>query len=135
MKYFAVGILFTTNTIDFHCYYIIYSTEVSGFFILFFISYSKRINTLFTETSSSWLIYESNKNFEIRMLIVFNLCFPINTILSCVFFFFFIIDSYFLIPAVIAHMFIPTLDLVIPGISTNEANAEIETTSNWLKVE
>ena len=42
--------------------------------------------------------------------------------------FFFIIDLYFLIPAVIAQCFIPTAELVIPiGTQTNEANAEIET--------
>ena len=44
------------------------------------------------------------------------------------FLFFFIIDLYFLIPAVIAQMFIPTAKLVIPtGPQTNEANGEIET--------
>ena len=33
-----------------------------------------------------------------------------------------------MIPAVIAHSFIPTAELVIPtGTQTNEANAEIET--------
>ena len=41
---------------------------------------------------------------------------------------FFIIDLYFLIPAVIVQIFIPTAELVIlTGIATNEANAEIET--------
>ena len=41
---------------------------------------------------------------------------------------FFIIDLYFLIPAVIAQIFIPTAELVIlTGIATNKANAEIET--------
>ena len=68
------------------------------------------------------------KDLEIRTSIVFNLSFTNSTILSCFFFFFFIIDLYFLISAVIAQMFIPTAELVIPtGISTNEANAEIET--------
>ena len=38
------------------------------------------------------------------------------------------IDFYFLIPAVIAQIFIPTAELVIPtGTQNNEANAEIET--------
>ena len=61
------------------------------------------------------------KALEIRNSIVFNL------ILSC-FFFFFIIDLYFLIPAVIALIFIPTAELVIPtGTQTNKANAETET--------
>ena len=63
---------------------------------------------------------------EIKTSIVFNLDFPSNTILSC-FFFFLIIDLYFLIHAVIADIFVPTAELVIPkGIATNEANTEIE---------
>ena len=38
-----------------------------------------------------------------------------------------IIDLYFFIPAVIAQIFNPTAELVIPiGIPTNEANPEIE---------
>ena len=37
-----------------------------------------------------------------------------------------IIDLYFLIPAVISQMFIPTAELVMPtGVQTNEANVEI----------
>ena len=44
------------------------------------------------------------------------------------FFFFLIVDLYFLIAAMIVPVFIPTAKLVIPtGIQTNEANAEIET--------
>ena len=67
------------------------------------------------------------KALEIRTSIIFNLPFPNNTILSCFFFFFFIIDLYFLIPAVIAQIYIPTEELVVPtGTQTNEANAEIE---------
>ena len=55
---FAV-FFFTTNAIGFHCFYVIYYTEV-------FISlYS--LNTLFIETNSSWLMYESIKDFEIRL--------------------------------------------------------------------
>ena len=58
---------------------------------------------------------------------LFNLDFANNAILSCVFFFFLIIDLYFLIPAVIPQIFVPTAELVIPaGMVTNEANAEIE---------
>ena len=42
--------------------------------------------------------------------------------------FFFIIDLYFLIPAVIAQIFFSTAELVTTTrIPTNEANAEIET--------
>ena len=41
---------------------------------------------------------------------------------------FFIIDLYFLIPALIAQIFNPTAELVIPTrTQTNEANAKIET--------
>ena len=59
---------------------------------------------------------------------LFNLEFSYNTILSCFFFFFSSIDSYFLIPAVIAQIFNPILELVIPiGIPINEAKAEMET--------
>ena len=43
------------------------------------------------------------------------------------FFFFFIIDLYFLIPVVIEQIFILTEELVIPtGTKTNEPNAEIQ---------
>ena len=41
---------------------------------------------------------------------------------------FLIITLYFLIPAVIVHIFIPTAELAIPtGTQTNEANAENQT--------
>ena len=44
------------------------------------------------------------------------------------FLFFFITDFYFLIPAVIAQIFIPTAELRIStGTQTNETNAEFET--------
>ena len=59
---------------------------------------------------------------------LFNLDFASNTILSCFFFLFLIIDLYFLIPTVIAQIFNPIEELVIPvGIPTKEAKAEIET--------
>ena len=83
-----------------------YSTEVSGFLISFFISlYS--INSLFTELNSSWLIYELIKALEIKTLMVFNLVFANNTILSCLFFFFLIINLYDLIPTFNAQIFNP----------------------------
>ena len=64
---------------------------------------------------------------EIRTSIVSNF-FPNNSIVSCLFFFFLITDLYFLIPAVIAQIHIPTPKLVIPtGTKANEANAEIHT--------
>ena len=57
---------------------------------------------------------------------LFNLVFANNTI-SQNSFFFLIIDSYFLLPAVIAQIFNPIAELVIPtGIPSKEAKAEIE---------
>ena len=59
---------------------------------------------------------------------LFNLDFANNTILSCVVFFFLVIDLYFLIPAVIAQIFHKIAELVIPtGIPTKEAKIETET--------
>ena len=53
--------------------------------------------------------------------------FASNTILSCLFFFFLIIDLYFLIPAVIAQAFTTTSEIPIPsGKVTKEAKAVIE---------
>ena len=64
---------------------------------------------------------------KIRTSMVFKLSFPNNAILSCIFFYFFIIDLYFLISAVIAQKFIPTVELMIPTrTQTNEANTEFE---------
>ena len=62
------------------------------------------------------------------MNMLFNLDFANNTISSCFFFFFLIIDLYFLIPAVIAQIFNPVAELVIPiEIPTKAAKAEMET--------
>ena len=59
---------------------------------------------------------------------LFNSDFASNTILSCFFFFFLIIDLYFLILAAIAPIFNPMAELVIPkGILTKEVKAEMET--------
>ena len=53
--------------------------------------------------------------------------FPKSTILSCFFLFFFIIDLYFLVPAMNAQILIPIAELVVPtGTQTNEANADTE---------
>ena len=88
-------------------------------------SYS--FDTLFIKTNSSWLITESIKAFEIKTSMLFNLDFAYNTILSCFFFFFLIIDLYFLIPTVIVQIFNPVVEFVIPIIPLKEANAEMET--------
>ena len=52
------------------------------------------------------------KALEIKTVKVFRLCFTNNTIM--LFPFFLIIDLHFLIPAVIAKIFNPTAELVIP---------------------
>ena len=58
---------------------------------------------------------------------VFSFDFVNNTISSCFFFFFLIIDLYFLIAAVIAQIFNPIAELIIPiRILSKEAIAEIE---------
>ena len=58
---------------------------------------------------------------------LFNLDFARNAILSRLFFFFLIIDLYFLVPAVIAEMFNAIAELVIPlGIPIKEAKTEIQ---------
>ena len=65
------------------------------------------------------------KALEIKTSMLFNLDFANNIIL--LWFFFLIIDLYFLIPAVIAHIFNPIAELVIPlGVPIREAKAEIE---------
>ena len=56
---------------------------------------------------------------------LFDLDFANNNTLSCFFYFFLIIDLYFLIPAVITQIFNPITELVIPiGMPTKEANAQ-----------
>ena len=66
------------------------------------------------------------KDLEIKTSMLFNFDFLKDSILSCFFFFFLIIDLYFLIPAVIAQSFNPIAELVIPkGIPTKEAKAEM----------
>ena len=58
---------------------------------------------------------------------LFNSDFPNKTILSCLFFFSLIIDLYVLIPAVIAQIFNPIAELIIPmEIPSKETKSEIE---------
>ena len=72
------------------------------------------------------MIYESIKVLEIKISIVFNLVFAIDTILSCFFIFFLITDLYFLIAAVNVQIFKPVAEPAITiGIPTNQAKAEI----------
>ena len=56
-----------------------------------------------------------------------NLNFANNTIFSCFFFIFLFIELSFLIPAVIAQIFNPTAELVIPiGTQNKETKARFE---------
>ena len=60
--------------------------------------------------------------------ILANLGFADDSVLSYFFFFFFIFDLYFLIPAVIAQIFNPFAERLIPlGIPTKEVKAKMET--------
>ena len=78
--------------------------------------------------NSSWLITESIKALEIKTFVLFNLDFAKNTILSSFFFFFLIINLYFLISTIIAQIFYPIAELVIHiGIPIKEAKSEMET--------
>ena len=59
---------------------------------------------------------------------LFSLDFANNPISSWCFFLFLFIDLYFLIPAVIAQVFNPVVELAVPlGILTNEPKEEMET--------
>ena len=59
---------------------------------------------------------------------LFNLLCHNGIILSCFFFFFIIVDLYFLVSEAIAQHYDPTAELVIPlVIRTKQAKAEIET--------
>ena len=80
-------------------FYIVYPTAFLGFLISFISLCS--CSTLFTETNSSQLRFDSSKSLEIKTSIIFNLVFANNNIKSCFSFFFMEIDLHFLIHAVI----------------------------------
>ena len=65
------------------------------------------------------------KALETKTSLLFNFDFASNTILSCLFLFFFNYWIYLLIPAVIAQIFDPIAELEL-GIPIKEAKAEIE---------
>ena len=66
---------------------------------------------------------------------LFDLYLTNNTILSCLFLFFLIIELYFLISAVITQTFNPIVELAVPtGILVTEAKAEMETDTVILKI-
>ena len=79
-------------------------------------------STLFIKTNS-WQIFESIKALEIKTSTLNHLDFGNNIVLSC----FFLIDLYFSIPAVIAQIYKPITELVIPIlIPTKETKTEME---------
>ena len=83
----------------------------SNFLFLLSFCYILLAHHLLTE----WLIPESIKALKIKTSIVFKLDFPKNNFLSCFFFVFLnYCEFYFLIPAVIANIFNPITELVIP---------------------
>ena len=64
---------------------------------------------------------------EIKTTMLFNLDFASNTISAYLFFFFLIIDLYFLIPAAIAQIFNSIAELLIPmEAAITEAKGETE---------
>ena len=66
---------------------------------------------------------------KIKASILFNLDFAKNSILLCFFFFFLITDLYLLIPAVIAQVFNPVAELVIPtGIPIKKQKQKLKYT-------
>ena len=66
---------------------------------------------------------------KIKASILFNLDFAKNSILLCFFFFFLITDLYLLIPAVIAQVFNPFAELVIPiGIPIKKQKEKLKYT-------
>ena len=70
------------------------------------------------------------KAIEINTSMLFKLVFGNNTMLSCFFYFFLVIELYFLIREVIAHIFNPIAESVIPvGIQNKEVKVEIGTHS------
>ena len=120
---FSFAVYFLQLTQHFSIVFIQYVTHN---FLFFLSSHYILLTRYLLWLNLSWLIYESIKALEIKNSIVFNLSFPNNTILSCSFFFTFLIDLYFLIITVIAHIFIATTELVKrTRTQTNEANEEI----------
>ena len=73
------------------------------------------------------MIFDSIKVLEINTSMLFNLDFANDTILSCFFFLFLIIDFYSLILAAIAQIINPIAELVmLIRIPSKEAKAETE---------
>ena len=93
---------------------------ISSFISLYYFS------RWFIETDLSWLIFESITDLKINTSILFILDFAKYIILSS--FFSVIFYLYFLIPIVVAEIFNPIAELVIPiGIPTKETKEEMQT--------
>ena len=121
---YSIPIYYCFDTV-FSCFSLLISTILYSIFCRSFrIFYSflslYSVSTLFTETNLLWLIYESIKALETRTSIAFNLAFHSNTVLSCFFLFYLIIDSHFLILAVITLICNPTAELVCENITGNK---------------
>ena len=105
------------------------------FFISSFTSWNS-FGTLFFKMSSSWLTFESTKALEIKTSMLLNLDFGNPNILPCSFFFFLIVDLYYLIPAVNTQIINPIAELVIPiEIPTKEAKSEMGTHPVTVKID
>ena len=80
-------------------------------------------------------MFESTNTLKIEISMLVNLDFANSTILSSLFFYFLIIDLYFLIPVVIAQIINPIAELVTPiGITTKEAKTEMETHQVFVEI-
>ena len=74
----------------------------------------------------SLITFELIKTLEIKTSMIFNLDFADDTILSCSFLFFLIIDLIFLISTAIKKIFNPFAEIIITGITYKKAKAVSE---------
>ena len=96
-------------------------------FLIYSFKLSYSFGTLFIKINSAWLIFESIKALEIKPSMLFNIDFANNSISSSLFFFFLIINLWFLISAVIAQICDPIAKLVIPiRIPSKEVKPKIQ---------
>ena len=128
----AIDILSFCNIVSFilyhffYTFFCLYQPNLHSVFHRSFIILLYSLNMLFTETNWSWQIYELRKDLEIRTSIASSVDFPNNTVLWF-FLFFFTINLYFLIAAVVSKIYISTAELVMTvGTETKEANTETE---------
>ena len=105
-----------------------YSIEFSGFLSLLSFHYF-----VLTQYLLKQILLKSIKALETRISLVLTLIFINITISSCFFIFFFVIDLYFLIPAVIAQIYNLTTKLVI-RTRAKIVETEISKCSRYLHV-